>query len=401
MESEMGSGLQVVRMEEDGSLWVRLRPYTEEGRARLRSIPGRRWDPEIKAWHIPGDAEARQRLQRLFPDVQLTEDPRRSDAGGTPRPSESPPEATAPPPATPTDTPPVPDSDASPPETPGRKEDALERMHRRLVLLGFSPKSRKVYLGHTRRFLERITVPLEEATGDDVGRYLTREVEERKVSRSTHGQILSALRVFFEQVEKRPLVMRDLPRPKKERRLPVVLSRAQVEALIGSLPRRKHRALVMVLYSGGLRVQEAVRLRPEDLDRDRSLVRVREGKGRKDRYTLLSQRAQQEVERHRLALEDDEPWLFPGAQPGRPISPRTVQKVVRDAGRRAGIPKKVTPHLLRHSFATHLLEAGTDLRYIQQLLGHSSSRTTEIYTHVSQRDLSLIRNPLDMDAGGD
>jgi site-specific recombinase XerD len=143
-------------------------------------------------------------------------------------------------------------------------------------------------------------------------------------------------------------------------------------------------------------VSEVVRLRVEDVDRDRRLLRVRGGKGRKDRYTLLSLRAVGAVERH--LYHTDRPhsrWLFPGSRTGRHLTARSVQKHIAKARASAGIVKRVTPHTLRHSFATHLLESGTDLRYIQELLGHASSRTTEIYTHVSNRDLSRIRNPLD------
>jgi integrase/recombinase XerD len=157
----------------------------------------------------------------------------------------------------------------------------------------------------------------------------------------------------------------------------------------------------MLLYPGGLRVSEVVRLRLVDLDGDRGLLRIRSGKGRKDRYTLLSRIALEAVERHLLFQDRPSgPWLFPGERQGRHLGTRSVQKMVSRAGVRAGIRKRVTPHTLRHSFATHLLEGGTDLRYIQELLGHASSRTTEIYTHVSNRDLSRIRNPLD-ELGGD
>ena len=363
-------GLEVVGRAADGTLWVRLSPFSPHGLARLRAVPGGRWDPKNRAWRIPGRKESLRRLDQEFPGV-LT------DPGSGSHSAE------------------VEGQDAGPEPPRAETEDVLERMRQRLVLADFSPRSRKVYLGHVRRFLERTGRPMEQITADTVQRYVLQEVEERQVSRSTHGQILSALRFLFEQVEDRPLVIQDLPRPRKERRLPVVLSRDEVESLIGSLRRRAHRALVMLLYSAGLRLQEGLRLRPEDLDHARQLIRVRGGKGKKDRMTLLSQRAFRELERHRLSLEDDETWLFPGSKPGRPLSPRTVQQIVQEAALRAGIRKKVTPHVLRHSFATHLLEAGTDLRYIQQLLGHASSRTTEIYTHVSQRDLARIRNPLD------
>jgi site-specific recombinase XerD len=148
------------------------------------------------------------------------------------------------------------------------------------------------------------------------------------------------------------------------------------------------------VYSSGLRVSEVVRLRYEDLDRDRGLIHVHGGKGRKDRMTLLADAAMAAVERY---LDGKRPgsWLFPGNQPSRHLSARTVQKVVESARARAKIDKKFSVHALRHSFATHLLEAGTDLRFIQELLGHENPRTTQLYTHVSTRTLGQIRSPLD------
>lgn len=184
------------------------------------------------------------------------------------------------------------------------------------------------------------------------------------------------------------------PHPRKQRQLPSVLAPSEVKALLSSLRNLKHRALVMLAYSAGLRVSELVRLRPGDLDRARRLLHVRGGKGRKDRYTLLSPVAAEAVG---LYVDAYRPagWLFPGTQAGHHLSTRSVQKLLARAARQTGISKRLTPHTLRHSFATHLLEAGTDLRYIQELLGHASSRTTDSYTHVTSRDLARIRSPLD------
>jgi site-specific recombinase XerD len=150
----------------------------------------------------------------------------------------------------------------------------------------------------------------------------------------------------------------------------------------------------MLLYSAGLRVGEVVRLRPSDLDAEPGLVRVRQGKGGKDRYTLLAQRAIEVVRLYRGAHETER-WLFPGPDPKRHLTSRSVQRVVERAAQAAGIEKRVTTHTLRHSFATHLLEGGTNLRIIQELLGHQSARTTQIYTHVTTSALEAVRSPLD------
>lgn len=267
-------------------------------------------------------------------------------------------------------------------------------MHERMVLAGFSPRTRKVYLGHVRRWLQWSGGEPGEDAAERAAAWLLHLVQERGVSRSGHIQAVSAVRFFCREVLGSEVLATRIPRPKREKTLPKLLSREEVARFLVELRYPKHRALVLLLYSSGLRVGEVVRLRPQDLDADRGMIRVVRGKGGKDRYTLLSERALAAV---RIYLDTIPPgrWLFPGGRPQRHLTERSVQAVVRSAARRAGLAKRVTPHMLRHSFATHLLEAGTDLRYIQELLGHQSSRTTEIYTHVSQARLSAIRSPLD------
>ncbi len=152
---------------------------------------------------------------------------------------------------------------------------------------------------------------------------------------------------------------------------------------------------MMLDYSGGLRVEEIVKLRLEDIDAERHVSHIKGGKGKKDRYTLLSEVALEELNKYISEYNITSGWLFPGARPGRYLSTRSVQKICRKALNQTSILKKVSPHTFRHSFATHLLEAGVDLRYIQELLGHQSSKTTEIYTHVSTKELGRIRSPLD------
>ena len=171
-------------------------------------------------------------------------------------------------------------------------------------------------------------------------------------------------------------------RPKKIARLPRVLSEQEVAKLIGALTNLKHRTIMTVLYSAGLRVGEVVRLKAGDIDSSRMLILVRAGKGRKDRFSILSPVTLETLRQYYRAYQPQK-WLFPGAKPGSHITERTVQKVFVQAKDKAGIHKQATVHSLRHSFATHLLEAGTDLRYIQELLGHQSSKTTEIYTRVT------------------
>ena len=384
-----------------GALHVRLRTFRWSNLRALKSIPGRRWNAGTGVWEVPDTREARERLRDLFPGVQLPEEPpgRRSSREGAA---------------------PVSDEhhsvsgrsgsvsgkgDATPraPHPVSKPwSAALEGMSRHMILRGLSPRTRKVYRGQVRRFARATGLDPEEISAEQVAEYLRVISEEKGVSRSYHSQALSAIRYLFVHVLGRPMVMEKIPRPKRSRRLPFVLSRQEVSRMLDVCRSPQEKALVMMLYSTGVRVGELVRLRRADVDRDRRMVRVRQGKGAKDRYTLLSDRAADALDHHldyRRQAEGD--WLFPGGKTGRHLTTRSIQKTLARIGRRAGIQKKVTPHVLRHSFATHLLEAGTDIRYIQELLGHASTRTTEIYTHVSGKDLARIRNPLDSLPGDD
>jgi integrase/recombinase XerD len=275
--------------------------------------------------------------------------------------------------------------------------DLLERIREALTLRGYSPRTRKVYLGHLRRFVQWCGERDPHAPQDPEAQsqaYLLDLVERRRVSRSYQNQVVSALRFMCESVLGQPMLALRIPRPRKEHRLPEVLSPDEVARMLERARNPKHRALLMLLYSAGLRVGEVVRLRPSDLDVERGLVRVRMGKGRKDRYTLLAKRALEAV-RIYLAAYPSESWLFPGSTPARHLTTRSVQRVAKRAAQAAGITRDVTTHTLRHSFATHLLEGGTNLRVIQELLGHQSARTTQIYTHVSKSTLESVRSPLD------
>lgn len=185
-----------------------------------------------------------------------------------------------------------------------------------------------------------------------------------------------------------------LSRPKKEKKLPNVLSKEEVLSVLKSVDNEKHKTILFLIYSAGLRLGEVVRLQINDIDSKRMLIKVIQGKGRKDRYTLLSDVALKQSRKY-YSIYKPERWLFPGGKEGSYLTERSVQKIFERACQKAKIRSDVSVHTLRHSFATHLLESGTDLRYIQELLGHSSSKTTEIYTHVTEKKLSNIRSPLD------
>lgn len=220
------------------------------------------------------------------------------------------------------------------------------------------------------------------------------DFDNQAVSHAYIDQTISALKFLYGEVLHKPEVVKVVPRPKKERKLPEVLDQTEVMRILKSVENLKHRTILVLTYSAGLRVGEVVRLKSEDIDKGRKLIHIRQAKGRKDRYTVLSQVAWGFLGAYLRKYRPDR-WLFPGADPDRHLTERSVQHIFEKACDKAGIKKNVSVHTLRHSFATHLLERGTDLRYIQELLGHASSKTTEIYTHVSKRNIGAIESPLD------
>ncbi len=379
---ESGGRVIEIQRGEDGRLIVRF-PFSPDLVAVVREVPGRDWNPARRHWTIPGRAAPlRYLLSRLnrIPDARVVIDrsvralsPSRSKTSSKARPRTS---------VEPT------------PPTSDLPATALQRMRQELVLRGYSPKTRKSYLGQARRFLEWANCPVSRLDREAARLFLQVLLDERGVTPSYADQTVSALKFFYARVLRQPLEDVDVPRPKRQRKLPAVLSHREVRSILAAVTNAKHRAILMLLYSAGLRVGEVVRLRPEDLDPDRGLLLVRQARGRKDRYAPLSKAALEAVRDYQRAVPPGR-WLFPGQRDGRHIHERTVQKLFRRICAQVGITKPATVHTLRHSFATHLLERGTDLRYIQEMLGHRSSRTTEIYTRVTRHDLARIRNPLD------
>jgi len=270
-----------------------------------------------------------------------------------------------------------------------------EAMQREMELKGYSIITIKNYLGHMRRYTIYLGRSPVFAGEVEVKRYLSHLISDQKCSRSHVNQTFSALKVFYEKVVKKPDVVGQIPRIKQAKKLPVVLSTGEVSRLLTALPNLKHRTILTVIYSAGLRLSEVCHLKVSDIDSDRMQIRVRQGKGMKDRYTLL---AKGTVHLLRLYWQAYRPadWLFPGQDVTRPLSDRSVQKIFKKALSKAEITKEATVHTLRHCFATHLLETGVDVYYIQKLMGHASVNTTSIYLHVTGRDLSRITSPLDL-----
>jgi len=219
-----------------------------------------------------------------------------------------------------------------------------------------------------------------EVTTDELKQYLLYLIEEKKIAASTVNQVFNALRFLYVDLYEKPFVIGKLPRPQKERKLPDVLNEEEVMRIFGAVTNLKHRTMLMLAYASGLRVSELVRLRIEDIDGTRNLIHIRDAKGKKDRYTVFPQSLLAQLitywKTYKLGTRG---WLFPGEKVDKHLAARSIQAVLTRAIRASGITKPVSMHSLRHSFATHLLEHGTDLRYIQALLGHQSVRTTEVY----------------------
>lgn len=270
-----------------------------------------------------------------------------------------------------------------------------DQMQSDLQLRGLSPKTQKIYLSQVRSFALYFKKSPEQLGENEVKEYLLYILKERKVSDSTYRQSYGALKFLYQITLKRSWVVEKIPYPKTKKKLPVVLDRTEVEALFSVTRNLKHRAILMITYSSGLRLSETAHLKVSDIDSKRMMIRIRNGKGGKDRYSILSNVALAALRQHWRKYRPKE-WLFPGVRSDKPISDRSIQKIFEKAKNLAGITKSATVHTLRHSFATHLLEAGTDLHHIQLLLGHRSPKTTTVYLHVSRTDLAKIASPLDL-----
>jgi site-specific recombinase XerD len=233
----------------------------------------------------------------------------------------------------------------------------------------------------------------EELTKQHINDYIVYLVRKRNVTVSYQNQAINAIKFFYEKVLGRERETYYIERPEKEFRLPEVLSEEEVGSIFKNVDNLKHKSILYLIYACGLRISEALNLQLTDILSDRHLIIVRNGKGRKDRTTLLSRKLL-EILRNYYKEYRPKKWLFESPEGGQ-YSSTSVRKILKKATIRAGVKRKITPHTLRHSFATHLLERGTDLRYIQSLLGHGSSKTTEIYTHITKKGVEKIVSPLE------
>lgn len=267
----------------------------------------------------------------------------------------------------------------------------LREFGRILSARHYSTSTRRAYVEYVRAFLVYGGRRASALGERDLISYIAYLARVRQVRTATSNLVLSAVSFYFWHLFRRKIRP---ARPSKDKRLPVVLSSQEVSRILAAPSNPKHQLLLRIIYGCGLRVSEAARLRISDLDLNRGTVHIRRSKGRRDRYTILPRALERDLAVF-TASRPKEAYLFPGMPPTGPISIRSIEQVFSQAARRAAVSKRVSVHGLRHAFATHLLESGTDIRYIQKLLGHASTRTTEIYTHVATGILRRIRSPLD------
>jgi len=275
--------------------------------------------------------------------------------------------------------------------------EALDKFIQLLKLKAYSVSTIKTYRNEFVQLLQLLKKkPVNELTTDDLKRYMVFAMEKQGISENTAHSRLNALKFYFEQVLGREKFFWDIPRPKKPLQLPKLLNEKELAKLFNALANKKHKAMLFTAYSAGLRVSEIVNLKLKDIDSNRMQIFIEKAKGKKDRYVNLSP-VLLDILRSYLKNEDPRPakFLFESGYTGDAYPIRTVQQIFSIAKTRAGIQKEVGIHSLRHSFATHLLEKGTDIRYIKDLLGHFDIKTTERYLHVAKQKLVNIISPLD------
>ena len=271
---------------------------------------------------------------------------------------------------------------------------ALDLMLQKLILKKYSPNTIKTYMHMFKQFLGYMhPMPLHQVTKAHIMHYHKELVSKHNVSSSYQNQSINAIKFYIEKVLELPKVKYDFCRPRKAKTLPKVLSLEEVSSILSATRNIKHKTILSVIYGCGLRISECVNLKVEDIDSSNMRVWVRNAKGQKDRITLLSPSLLEQLREYYKLYRPNE-WLFEGPK-GKQYSVSSIRKVFNRSKKKARVIIPATVHSLRHSFATHLLDSGTNLRFIQKLLGHNSSRTTEIYTHVSTSNLVNIESPFE------
>jgi len=269
----------------------------------------------------------------------------------------------------------------------------LEQLQKELAIRNYSPKTIANYCSAVRGFSTYVhDHQVQKVDGEFLRDFFYYLKTQKNFSYSSMKLYLAALQFLYQYILKQPVDFDFKMKLRKQEKLPVVLSVEEVQRLINSIVNLKHKTIIMMIYGCGLRISEVVKLKWSDIDRNRKMLRIEQAKGRKDRYVILTDNLLELLTRYYNGYRSRH-FIFEGQKGNVPYSPRSIQSIFRVAKKKAGITKKATVHTLRHSFAAHLLDQGTDIRYIQELLGHKNLSTTQIYTHISTYDLNKISSP--------
>ncbi len=386
--------MQIIRVEQiihNGENRLLLKfVYNQELITLARTLPDCRWSNTHRAWHIPNNRENLKLLFKVFkgkayidttvifkikaPDepvgnLKVSQDSKQVKTESIePRP-----------PAT---------------DNFNALQKSLADFTEYLIHRRYSKNTIKSYTENLKFFLEHVDKPAADVTNHDLIRFSNQLIASKGYSASFQNQLINAIKLYFRTIHSTKFIVDDVERPRPEHKLPNVLSKEEVKKILTSPTNIKHRAMLSLIYACGLRRSELLNLIPADVDSKRKLLIVRQGKGKKDRIVPISEKIIEMLREYYQAYMP-KVWLFEGRVLGEQYSEVSLQKVLKEAVKKANNKKPVTLHWLRHSYATHLLESGTDLRYIQELLGHKSSKTTEIYTHVSTQSIQKIKSPFD------
>lgn len=274
-------------------------------------------------------------------------------------------------------------------------EDRLRKFNEWMISRRYSKHTIKIYTNSLSTFFRFFAgKKITEINNEDIVEFNNRYILANGYSATLQNQVVNSLKLFYSRIPNTHLYIEELERPRRAHPLPNVLSKEEVSSIINAPTNLKHRTMLSLIYACGLRRSELLNLKPINVDSKRHLLIILNSKGKKDRLVPISEKVIMML-RDYYKVYKPKTWLFEGQREGEMYSEKSIQSVLKQALRKANISKPVTLHWLRHSYATHLLEAGTDLRYIQELLGHSSSKTTEIYTHVTEMSLQKIKSPFD------
>lgn len=316
--------------------------------ARFRKLDGAKWSSTLKVWHLPDKEEYRLKF-KLPLEKRLS----------------------------------------------AETEQQIENFVKWLRSKRYSESTIKTYVDAIRVFLKFFSEKaLYDIENNDIIIFNNEYILKNKLSASYQNQMVNAVKLFFQTVQNRKLNIEQIHRPKKPKTLPNVLSKEEIKVILEAHGNIKHRAMLSLIYACGLRRSELLNLKPTDIDSKRGILLIKQAKGKKDRIAPISEKIIELLRQYYKAYKPTV-WLFEGQQKGEQYTAESLQSVLKQALQKSNIKKPVSLHWLRHSYATHLLESGTDLRFIQELLGHNSSKTTEIYTHVSTKSLQNIKSPFD------